>query len=209
MKTKGFTLVELLIASLITVTVLTGIFSLFHTALRTFETVDVLSEAYRSTDFFMRRIEVDLKNCFIYTAEDSGFKGNSQTMEFFSVLNSGSALYDVCKISYVFDGGITTRTVLKNLEIGTAVSPDMNRKVSAKAEAVTFHYARYQKDVSGDSLLWEEQWPPGDLVAAGGVTNSVPVAVKVSVEKNLTGGGGRLDQRLYFEKIIPSMSDRR
>jgi len=209
MNAKGFTFVELLIASLITVTVLTGIFSLFHTAVKTFETIDAQSEAYRSTDFFMRRISSDLKDCFVYSTEESGFKGDSQTMEFFAVLNSVSAHYDVCKVSYVFGGGSVTRTVLKNLEIGIPVPLNAHGKVVVKAEDVTFHYARYQKDVPGDSLLWEEQWPPGNLVDSGGITGSFPVAVKVSLAKKLSGRGERLKQSLYFEKIIPIMSDKR
>jgi len=193
-KKYGFTLIELLVSASILSIVALSAYSAFHTGALSYKKIDSALNTYQAATLVLNRIELDLKNSFIYSQEDSKFKGSNNGMDFFSVLDvfdKGLAPKSVlCRIKYSRQDGEFTRAVSLNqdaLREGAALEGE---ELPSAIKEVKFQYSGGKK-----AGLWQDLWPEeNDEAQKAGV----PSAVKIELTLKDTAQG----KGVTFIKIV-------
>lgn len=96
--TPGFTLVELLIASLILTAVLIGVYGSFQAGMFGFRSISESASLQQEVTRAFNRIELDLRNSFAYSQEDTYFYGTPNSLSFVCL----SSKYDKSQVYPVF-----------------------------------------------------------------------------------------------------------
>lgn len=112
----GLTLIELLIALTIFSIIILSLYSAFYTGILSYRKIDSALQVYQTARVILERIETDLKNSFAYTRDDSKFKGDSHTLEFYTLV--GSLPW---RISYELEGAKLKRACLENRDLSFTV----------------------------------------------------------------------------------------
>lgn len=177
---SGLTLLELLVATTIFSIVSLSLYSAFQTGILTYQRIDSAFSIYQDARIALNRIELDLKNSFIYAQSNSGFKGNAQGLEFFSVVDvfdqtQGHAR--LCRVKYKFSEGILRRISYQGLEALKENSELESEDLSLKVKEASFQYA-YSTGRPDEPYDWQEAWPrEADAVQL----KTLPLAVKIKL----------------------------
>lgn len=169
---RGFTLIELLIASSITLVVMLTIYSAFHAGIFGYRNIKEAVNTYQDARQILERLNLDLRNSFAYSAEDTMFTGNKNEVNFLTLVDSFSKdkiTQDYAFISYKLSGGKLTRLCRKNKDSrndNTGIEPE---EMGSGVEEINFNYG-YSDSVGGavkfDKELWDDK-------------TKLPLAVKV------------------------------
>lgn len=195
MKQKtGFTLVELLIAVSIFSIIILSLFSAFQTGILSYKKIDSAFEVFQTARLILNRIEKDLKNTFIYYADDSKFIGNSKAMDFYSIIdifdNEGNMNGVVCRIKYELAQEGLKRYCYKGIDAlleNTGIGADI---LSSKIKEISFKYA-YPGTTPDKIYEWQEEpWPIDE-----NQKKALPLAVKIELTLK--------DNNEVFTKIVP------
>lgn len=181
---RGFTLVELLIAASIFSVIMLSLYSAFQTGILSYNRIDSAFNVYQTARIVLNRIELDLKNSFIYSKADSKFIGNSQTLELYSIVDTfqeGEVSSKASLIKYDLSDGILKRTCYAGL--GTLKeNPEITGDVlSSDVEELSFQYA--YTAANPDKLYdWQDSWPNiDDISKKNEQEKTLPLAVKIKL----------------------------
>ncbi|MBF0522516.1 MAG: prepilin-type N-terminal cleavage/methylation domain-containing protein [Candidatus Omnitrophica bacterium] len=153
----GFTLVELLIASTILVIVLVVIYSGFRTGVFGSRDIAHTVDLHQAAMEALERINIDLRNSFIYTKKNTKFFGDKEHMSFLSLTDKFSEdgnSPEYCFISYELDNGKLIRAVRKNKASLDETADAERDELADGVEDLTFSYGISSSDAK--EILWKE-----------------------------------------------------
>jgi len=183
---SSFTLVELLISISIFALIILSLYSAFQTGFLSYNRIDSAFNIYQTARLILNRIDLDLKNAFIYSRDDSRFRGNAGALEFFSIADSfqkGETFSYFCRIRYESNNQILNRVFYQNLEAVKEDSVLEGEELSPDVKEISFQYAYKSPDPS-KPFDWQDSWPKeGDT----NQKKDLPLAVKIKlslIEKN-------------------------
>lgn len=190
---RGYTLVEVLITTLIFSIVILSIYSVFHTGRITYKKMDSAFELYQKARIVFNRMDRDLKNSFAYGKSNVEFSGSREGIDFFTILDSfddaGAVLQKVAQIKYEFLDLALRRTQIEGLDILKDGTPEIAEELLDQLEYLSFQFAAPDTGGAEARYAWQDIWPAEDK----NQEKSLPLAVKVEM---ILGG-------IKFNKIIP------
>lgn len=176
----GLTLLELMVATTIFSIVSLSLYSAFQTGILTYQRIDSAFGICQDARIALNRIELDLKNSFVYAQSNSGFKGNAQGLEFFSVVDVFDQTESHARLTlvkYKFSEGILRRISYRGLEALKENSELESEDLSLEVKEVSFQYA-YSTGRPDAPYDWQEAWPrEADAVQL----KTLPLAVKIKL----------------------------
>jgi prepilin-type N-terminal cleavage/methylation domain-containing protein len=186
LKGRAFTLIELLISTAIFAAVAVCVFAALRAGISGYNKMDAAFRQLQQERSALKLLETDLKNAFIYRADESFFSGSSSTLEFMTVLNrytaEGALLPEAARLTYVVEGDKLTRKIYRGFSAASAEAPGAEPSSSSlELPSVIFSY--FYKDATQPlPYLWADSWPP-----AGKSERKIwlPLAVKVQFASGL------------------------
>lgn len=194
---KGFTLLEVLIATSIIAIVAMSLYSAFHTGVLSYKKIGASFEVYQSARSILNRMELDLSNAFGYSDEDSKFSGQKETLDFFSVIDSYSGIKkysNVCRIKYEVKNKILNRSCFTDLKALTAGAEPVTEEFPFGVSEISFEYA-FDLNIATGAYEWFGAWPKEK-----NEKGPLPLAVKI---KLVFTESTKAQTPLEFIKIIP------
>jgi type II secretion system protein J len=199
---SGFTLIELLIAALIFSIIIISIYSTFQTGILSYKKIDSAFEVYQAARIILKRMELDLKNAFIYGQEDSKFKGSPQALNFFTTVDSfekGRMYTNICRIKYEFSDNKLKRAYYKGLDALIETQDAIGEELNSDIQEVTFNYA-YATNIPEKPYDWADNWPKEDDVNQ---KKNLPLAVKIKISLRQKDKALQEGRVIEFNKIVP------
>lgn len=213
----GFTLLEVLIATVAFAIVLAAINAVFYAALRLRNRTVESFEQSRPLDRALSIIKSDL----VHLLPPGGtFAGPLQTTaitnsiagqvspDFYTTtgqLGELSPWGDVQKVSYALmpgegnrRGQDLVRAVTRNLLPAAFMEPPVEQWLLGGVETIRFSYY--------DGLQWREWWDSQNPDPQSGATNTLPLAIKVEIQLASEGSGGPLALQAPVEIIAPILA---
>ncbi|MCM8797229.1 MAG: prepilin-type N-terminal cleavage/methylation domain-containing protein [Candidatus Omnitrophica bacterium] len=198
---KGLTLIELLIAVSILSIIILSLYSTFRSGLSSYEKIDFALETYQSARIVLNRLNSDLKNSFVYLKSDSGFKGETNELQFFTVIEAfgNNKNYPfVAKVKYKLSGVSLSRLYYKNMDSVNEDGAEGEEEIFPGIKDISFQYAF--PDTSGDELYkWQDSWPSPDKIEQ---RQTLPLAVKIDLSVIEKARPGREVSIIKFSKIV-------
>jgi len=176
-KNKGFTLIEVLIASSIFIIVMVSIYSAFHTGVFGFRNIENNIEAYQSARKILERLDADLRNSFVYSGEEAKFIGTQDTLTFLTLVDSyllDSITQDYALVAYKLDGNKLMRLCRRNQDSLNDKSATAFEEMFQGVE-ISFLYGQ---KVPNEPMKWKETWGIEDIPLE---KQKMPAAVKVKL----------------------------
>lgn len=169
---SAITLVELLIASAIFSVVVLTIYSAFHAGVFGYRDIEGNIDASQSAQQILGRINLDLRNSFVYSQNESKFTGANDAISFLALADRFSEdkiIQDYGFISYQLEDKRLMRLCLKNQETLNNNLRSESEEMGSDIEELSFSYG-YMED---QAIKWKDSW---DDKAA------LPLAVKVKLK---------------------------
>lgn len=181
MNNRSFTLIELLIASSIFIIIMVTLYLSFNTGLFGYKRIE---DALFSSSTALRalgRINLDLRNSFAYSDNETKFQGNENEISFLTLLDAfrdDKITQDYAFISYNLEGNKLLRLCRRNQDSLNEKADMKSQILASDIEKIIFSYGHY--DSGKHTLEWEDKWNE---------TAGLPAAVKIilTVKKNETG----------------------
>lgn len=170
---KAFTLIELLIASSIFVIVMMSIYSAFHTGLFGYRDIEENIGIYQTARIILERLNLDLRNSFAYSSDETKFSGNNTEINFLSLTDNfrqGKLMHNYSFISYKLDGKSLLGLCRKDQEALNDKSQTQAQELASNIESLSFSFAFF--DPASQELKWKDSWEEKALF---------PVAVKAKL----------------------------
>lgn len=179
-KSHGFTLIELLIASSIFVVIMVTIYSAFHTGIFGVRNIEKNIEVYQAARLALERINLDLRNSFTYSTNESKFEGMVGKISFLTLIDSYQSqseniTQDYAFVSYQLEGNSLMRMCRKNQQSLNENSGVQSEEMISNVEEITFNYGRIGTD--NNTLEFLDAWDPTDDYQK----KNLPAAIKVTL----------------------------
>lgn len=177
-KNNAFTLIELLIASSIFVIVILTIYSAFHTGIFGYRNIEETITIYQTARQILDRINLDLRNSFAYSNNETKFIGNPKDITFLTLVNTFSEdriVQDYAFVFYKLEGDKLMRLCRKNKEALNENSGILPEEMASGVE-MTFSY--FYIDSPNNSLKEKDLWNAQDKPEE---KQKLPVAIKVKL----------------------------
>ncbi|MBU0709635.1 MAG: hypothetical protein KJ793_02865 [Candidatus Omnitrophica bacterium] len=184
---RAITLLELLITASIFMAIMVSIYSAFQTGMFGYSDIEENITSYQRARLVLERINLDIRNSFAYSDEDSRFTGSENNVRFLSLVDSfkeDNITWDFALVSYNLEGDTLQRLCRKNREALNERSEVEAEEMALEVEELSFSYG-YTQDGSRE-VLFKDFWE--DRV-------NFPLAVKVRLVL-----GGKTEQE--FERTI-------
>jgi prepilin-type N-terminal cleavage/methylation domain-containing protein len=179
-KFRGFTLVELLISSSISLVLMITVYSAFHTGIFGYRDIEDRILAYQAARLILERINLDLRNSFAYSEEETRFTGSGNEIGFFALVDTFSqnnSSKDYAFLSYQVQDNRLTRLCRKNKN-------SLNEKLEIQPEemadglgSLSFEYGFL--DPTDKSLKFKDTWATKS--DAENERKTFPAAVRVKL----------------------------
>jgi len=204
----AFTLVELLIATAIFSVVALSLYSAFQTGILSYKRVDSAFNVFQTARILLNRLELDLKNAFVYAETDSKFSGSGSTLNFFSLIDSyekDNICTNVCRVKYDLDGNVLKRTCFYGLQALNDNPEPKGEELSTDVKEISFYYA-FATGNPDNPDEWQDSWPKaGDA----NQKKSLPLAVKIILSVIQRDKNKKETGVIEFSRIIPLPLGRR
>lgn len=156
---KAITLLELLITSTIFIIVMIVIYSAFHTGIFGYSDIEKNIDIYQSAGQVLERINLDVRNSFVFSSQDSKFQGANDKISFLCIVDSfrqDAILQDFAFVSYELQEDKLMRLCRENkdaLDEGSETQPE---EMLSNVEGLGFSYG-YIEEGSKD-LRFKDVW---------------------------------------------------
>jgi len=174
-KTKAFTLVELLIASSIFIVVMLTIYSAFHTGIFGYRNIEEAIDTYQAAGQILGRINLDLRNSFVYSANETKFEGENKQISFLALVDSyqeDKTVQDYAFVSYALEGNKLMRLCRINQDALNNESETKSEEMADNIEVIFTYFYIDPDDPTNNSLKEKGAWD--DKV-------KLPAAVKINL----------------------------
>ncbi|GEM_PF-798219 len=176
----GFTLLEALIASLIFLVIMMTIYSSFHAGIFGYKNIEEIVDAYQSARQILERINLDVRNSFAFSEEQTKFSGNADGVNFLTIVDT----YDLdmfaqhyAFVGYQIEGNKLTRICRKGKESLNNNSQIQSEELALNAGTIVFSYG--SRSDGQEDLKWKDTWGSAD--GPSEEQKILPVAVKVKL----------------------------
>ena len=178
MKNRGFTLTEVLIAAAIFSLIGLTLYSAFQTGFTSYNRINNSLDAYQKARIVLSRMELDLKNAFAYSKDDSRFQGVENGLDFLSVADSfrdGKPFVNICNVRYELSGGKLNRGILTGID---ALIKGVDRQITLALDNVAGLQLEYVYATKDPNAPYASAgiWPGNDDQKP-----SLPAAVKIKL----------------------------
>jgi type II secretory pathway component PulJ len=169
----GFTLLELLISSVLVMLVMLAAYSAFFTGRNGYRSIEQRADQNQNTRVFIERLAKDLRNSFAFSPTDSWFNGSKTEMGFFTIreqykINSLKRVFS--RAGFLFkDSAVFIRYCDNAGSLDSAHQPEYNL-LAENVKECSFSYGAF--DGSSKAVVWKDAW--SDPL-------SIPSAVRVSI----------------------------
>ena len=156
---RGFTLIELILASAMMVLILAGAYSMFHTGKLSWDSISTRQQTALEWRAVVERMDKDVRNCVGFSGNDTRFFGTGTGFSFFTVVDSyssGAILTDLALVSYRFQGNSLMRACLKGPAAMVNVTDADYEEFSRGASGFSFSYGKYND--SREDWDWKDTW---------------------------------------------------
>lgn len=219
---SAFTLIEILIAVAAFAIVLAAINTIFYTALRLRNSTTAVIEKALPLEHAFGIIKRDLANLTVPGGTMSGTFSTTTTSNsvvgqmspsFYTtggVVDETSPFGDLQRVSYLLvtstnksQGRDLVRSISRNL-LPALQDQNEQERLLGGVETLTFMYH--------DGLQWRDTWDPEAQATSSGISNGLPVAVKVQIqlaqEEGTVGQSGR-SRIAPIELVVPIVVQQR
>lgn len=155
----AFTLVELVIASAIFSVLMSTIYLSFHTGIFGYRNIEDTMNIYQSARQILERINLDLRNSFVYSNEKSWFSGNKNETAFLTLVDTFSEnnpRLTYAFVSYRLESDKLMRLCRKDKESLNEKSKTQSEEMSSGVEELIFSYG-YINPLT-QSMEWKDSW---------------------------------------------------
>jgi len=170
---QALTLIELLIASSIFVIVMVTIYLTFNTGLFGYRDIEENIDIHQTARLLLERLNLDLRNSFAYSADETKFLGNNSEISFLTLTdnaNQGKLMRNYSFVSYKLEGNNLLRLCRKDQDALNDKSETQARELASNIESLSFSFAFIES--GSQELKWKDSW---------GDKTSSPVAVKAKI----------------------------
>lgn len=185
-RNKAVTLIELLIASSIFAITAVTVYSAFNSGVFGSKNIEEAIGVYQGARQILERINLDLRNSFAYSDEETKFTGGPDALSFLTLTDSykeDKIAQDYTFVAYAFTDNKLTRLHRKNKDALNDESETETEEM-AQAEAVTFSYGFIED--SGGTLQWNDSWDdPKALPVAVRIVLSLKNKIKQDFERTI------------------------
>jgi len=170
---KAVTLIELLIASSIFAIVMVTIYSAFHTGLFGYRDIEENIDIYQTARIILERLNLDLRNSFAYSQDETKFSGNNHEISFLTLAENFSEdklILNYAFVSYKLEGKDLLRLFRRNQEALNDSAEIEPQELSSNVEDLIFSYGFIESGSEG--IKWKDSWED---------KKAFPVAVKAKL----------------------------
>lgn len=182
---KGWTLVEVMVASAIYAIAMAGVYAAFHSGFFGYHRIADQAAAYRLASQIFERLDADLRNACALAEEDARFSGTGGRLDFLTLLDvfyEGRVVERYGRVLYEKSGADLTRRVFKDKESMKPSSLDFSQDALGPKEGFDNIAFSYGRRISADKPLdWVAEWPEKKEEGQEGSGSAVPEAVKVKL----------------------------
>ncbi|KPK98754.1 MAG: hypothetical protein AMJ95_02595 [Omnitrophica WOR_2 bacterium SM23_72] len=158
-KSSAFTLVEVLISSSIFLIVLVTVYSAFHAGVFGYKNIEDRIALFQAGRFIIERMQLDLRNSFVYSKDQTRFLGLADEMSFLTLIDTfwqNSLIKEVALVSYSSEGDKLMRLCKRGkqaLNEKSNVAPD---EMTQGLQELNFEYGYI--DPLDKSLKFKDSW---------------------------------------------------
>lgn len=196
MSTRGFTLIEILAATLVSAIVLLAIYGTFQRAVQTRDSAQERTRQSRLRERAASYLRNDLRGAYLSgglfactmeggaQSQKSRFPGYLRFTATTGVNHPGEAYGDVQQIEYYLvedsspsadaSTGTLVRALTRDLLSNPAPDPDEQQLL---ARVQTFQTSFY------DGQNWQDSWPADSSTASSGTTATLPEAIRIRLQQ--------------------------
>jgi len=156
---RGFTLVELLIASAIFSVVIVTIYSAFRSGFVSYRNIEEATNIHQSARLILKQINSDLRNSFSYKNNDTGFLGEKEKLNFYTLSDNyreDEIIEDYASVSYELETDKLMRISRRNWDSQDSASKTSAEEMAFGIEKINFSYGFLDED--GKTLKFQEFW---------------------------------------------------
>lgn len=197
--TRGFTLIEILVVTVIFAALSVAVFSSVAMGLNVHKRIALSSRAYKDAVIVLEKLERELANCIEFAGIE--FAGNSKSIEFCSIFNiaadGGELLPTIGRLSYTFDR--EKQAILKKKQ----AFPQSLKKTEGQGEVIAsdlkkVEFSYFYRDQLTGSYQWNDYWldkappfsPEADPPSAEKkLGRALPVGVRIEIQLAQDNGG--------------------
>jgi len=197
-KRNGFTLIELMLVSVIFSLLILSLYSASRTGLLSQEKINAAANLYQKSRLSLSLMEAELKNAFVYAEVGSRFIGSPESMEFFSILEAydkeGKISSNIGRVRYEILDHCLTRKASEGILALKAVVEEEGESFLSEVEELSLQFAALST-VPDKLYEWQDFWPKDEDIEQ---KKQLPIAVKIKLVLK------QKDNSLVeFNKIIP------
>lgn len=156
---KAFTLLELLVSSVILAVVMAGVYTAFYSGTFGYKDIAENIDTVQGARRVFSRINIDLQNSFSYSQSQSKFSGDETNISFLSLvdgLSEGEMVAQYSSVSYKFEDNRITRLVKKDKDALNASVDIEPQEIADGIDELSFSYGYSQG--ADKPLEWKEAW---------------------------------------------------
>ncbi|MFH0827375.1 MAG: prepilin-type N-terminal cleavage/methylation domain-containing protein [Candidatus Omnitrophota bacterium] len=175
-RTNAFTLVEVLISSSIFLIVLVTVYSAFHAGVFGYRNIEDRIALFQAGRFILERIQLDLRNSFAYSKDQTRFLGLADEISFLTLIDTfwqNTLIQEVALVSYSPQGDKLMRLCKRGklaLDEKSGVAPD---EMVQGLQELNFEYGYI--DPIDKSLKFKDSW------VLESEQKTFPVAVRIKL----------------------------
>lgn len=205
---KGWTLVEVMVASAIYAIAMAGVYAAFHSGFFGYHRIADQAAATRLASQIFERLDADLRNACALGEEDARFSGTDQRLDFLTLLDvfyEGRVVQRYARVFYEKSGSDLTRQVFKDKESMKSSSLDFSRDALGPEEGFDNIAFSYGRRLSADKPLdWIAEWPEKKSEGQAASASAMPEAVKVKLSLKKNKRAFDLERIIYLPPSLRS-----
>jgi len=185
---RGFTLVEILIALAILAMIVVSTFTIFSSASKSWQKGETRSERYQNARNSIYRISTEISQAVINSNPLCKFTGDKNKVSFVSFVSTESGVFELSELEFWLDGA--KRLLMRNDD----VDPDYDFTTYDHSDVLSENVSELEFSYF-DGSIWTETWNSDQVLDIGspsltgkaGLPKAVKVKIKVEDKKSKEG----------------------
>jgi general secretion pathway protein J len=178
-ESRGFTLVEILIALAILAMIVVSTFTIFRSASKSWQKGETRSERYQNARNAIYRISTEISQAVINSNSLCKFTGDKNKVSFISFVSTESGVFELSEIEYWMDGA--KRLLMRNDD----VDPDYDFTTYDHSDVLSENVSELEFSYF-DGAVWTDTWN-SDQALGVGLPKAVKIKIRVEDKKSKEG----------------------
>ena len=176
---KGFTLVEILVALAILAMIVASTFTIFRSASKSWQKGETRRERYQNARIAISRMGAEISHAVINSNPLCRFTGDKNKLSFVSFVSTDAGVFELSEVEYWLDSA--KRLLIRNDEI----DPDYDFTTYGHSDILSDNIRELEFSYF-DGLVWQDAWNP-DRTSGFGLPKAVKIKIKVEDKKDTEG----------------------